>query len=220
MRIPCRGALRLILFVLLLISSTCGFAQQTLGGLTGTVVDASGAVLVGAKVQLTGDGNGISLTTTTQRNGVYQFQNLPVGKYTLVFTEQGFDAERVPNVPVQENRTATINGKLKVGSASTTIVVNETPLLNETDATNGYVLDAQEIQETPLATGSFTQLALLAPGVSAEMLGGIGTNAGLGNQPIWANGQRDTSNGFNVDGVDVTNLFNACAVQILDRSGF
>jgi hypothetical protein len=208
MRIPCRGALRLILLVVLLISSTCAFAQQTLGGLTGTIVDGSGAVLVGAKVQLTGDSNGISLTTTTQRNGVYQFQNLPVGTYTLVFTEPGFDAVRVPSVPVHENRTATINGKLKVGSATTTIVVNETPLLDQTDATNGYVLDAKEIEETPLATGSFTQLALLAPGVSAEMLGGIGTNAGLGNQPIWANGQRDTSNGFNVDGVDVTNLFN------------
>ena len=75
MRIPCSGALRLILLVVLLISSTCAFAQQTLGGLTGTIVDGSGAVLVGAKVQLTGDGNGISLTTTTQRNGVYQFQN-------------------------------------------------------------------------------------------------------------------------------------------------
>lgn len=44
--------------------------------------------------------------------------------------------------------------------------------------------------------------------MSAELLGGIGTNAGLGNAPIWANGHRDTSNGFNVDGVDVTNLFN------------
>jgi hypothetical protein len=208
MRIPCRGALRPILSVVLLVSSACAIAQQTLGGLTGAVVDASGAVLVGAKVQLTGDGNGISLTTTTQRNGVYQFQNLPVGTYTLVFTEPGFDAVRVPSVPVQENRTATINGKLKVGSANTTIVVNETPLLNETDATNGYVLDSAQIQETPLATGSFTRLALLTPGVSAELLGGIGTNAGLGNAPIWANGQRDTSNGFNVDGVDVTNLFN------------
>jgi hypothetical protein len=208
MRIQCRGALRLFLFLILLVSSTCAIAQQTLGGLTGTVTDVSSGVLVGAKVQLTGDSNGISLATTSQRNGVYQFQNLPVGIYTLVFTQSGFETERVPAVPVQENRTGTINAKLKVGSATTTIVVNETPLLNQTDATNGYVLDSEQIQETPLATGSFTHLALLAPGVSGELLGGIGTNAGLGNAPIWANGQRDTSNGFNVDGVDVTNLFN------------
>jgi hypothetical protein len=208
MRILRYGALRLLFSLLLLASSTFALAQQTLGGLTGTVSDSTGAVLVGAKVHLTGDNNGIALTTTSQHNGVYQFQNLPVGTYTLVFTQTGFDAERVPAVPVQENRTGTINASLKVGAATTTIEVHEAPLLNETDATNGYVLDAQQIQETPLATGSFTQLALLAPGVSAEMLAGIGTNAGLGNAPIWANGQRDTSNGFNVDGVDVTNLFN------------
>ena len=90
MRISCRGALRLILLAVLVISSPCAFAQRTLSGLTGTVTDASGAVLMGAKVQLTGDSNGISLTTTSQRNGVYQFQNLPVGAYTLVFTRDGF----------------------------------------------------------------------------------------------------------------------------------
>ena len=49
---------------------------------------------------------------------------------------------------------------------------------------------------------------MLAPGVSAQLLSGIGTNEGLGNQSIWANGQRDTSNSFQVNGVDVTNLFN------------
>jgi hypothetical protein len=202
------GALRLLLSLLLLASCKFALAQQTLGGLTGTVTDSSGAILSGARVELTGDDNGVDLKTTSQHNGVYQFQNLPVGIYTLVFTQAGFDAERVPAIPVQENRTATINASLKIGTANTVIEVHQTPLLNETDATNGYVLDTQQIQQTPLATGSFTQLALLAPGVSAEMLGGIGSNAGLGNQPIWANGQRDTSNGFNVDGVDVTNLFN------------
>jgi hypothetical protein len=208
MRFQCRGALRLLLCFILSTYSACMFAQQTLGGLTGTVTDSSGAILVGAKVQLTGDNNGIVLATTSQHNGTYQFQNLPVGTYTLVFTHDGFDAERVPAVLVQEQRTGTINSKLKIGSATTTIVVNETPLLNKVDATNGYVLDSEEIQETPLATDSFTRLALLAPGVSGELLAGIGTNAGLGNAPIWANGQRDTSNGFNVNGVDVTNLFN------------
>ena len=61
---------------------------------------------------------------------------------------------------------------------------------------------------TPLATGSFTQVAVLSPGVNAELLSNLDSNSGLGNQPIWANGQRDTSNTFQVDGVDSTNLFN------------
>ena len=49
---------------------------------------------------------------------------------------------------------------------------------------------------------------MLSPGTSAELLANLDSNAGLGNQPIWANGQRDTSNTFQVDGVDVTNIFN------------
>jgi hypothetical protein len=200
--------LRVAVPVLALGLAAPSFAQQTLGNINGTVTDISGAVVAGAKVQITGENNGITLTTVSGKNGRYQFQNLPVGLYTLLFTETGFEVERVPSVPVQEDRTGTINAALRPGSEGTTIDVTEHPLLNETDATNGYVLDAQTIQETPLATGSFTRLATLAPGVSGELIAGIGTATGLGNQPIWANGQRDTSNGLNVDGVDVTNLFN------------
>ena len=160
------------------------------------------------QVQLSGNGNGVNLSTVTKSSGEYQFQNLPVGSYSVVFTRSGFDQVRVPTVLIQENRTATFNAALKLGNVETTVDVQSVSLLDQTSAVNGYVMDSRQIQETPLATGSFTRLATLAPGVSGELLSGIGTNAGLGNQPIWSNGQRDTSNGFNVNGVDVTNLFN------------
>src|SRR6202034_819775 len=83
-----------------------------------------------------------------------------------------------------------------------------TPLINSVDTTNGYVLDKVQMESVPLPTGSFTGLAILSPGVSAELPSGTGANAGLGNQPIWANGQRDTSNTFLLNGVDASNLFN------------
>jgi hypothetical protein len=82
------------------------------------------------------------------------------------------------------------------------------PLMNAVDTTNGYILDEQQIQSIPLPTGSFTGLAILSPGVSAELPAGTGVNSGLGNQPIWANGQRDTSNTFLLNGIDASNLFN------------
>jgi hypothetical protein len=66
----------------------------------------------------------------------------------------------------------------------------------------------------PLATGSFTQLAVLTPGVSADLLSDTGTNTGLGNQNIWANGQRLSSNTFTFDGVIANNLFNGARVRI------
>ena len=200
--------LRMTVPAIALCLSSGAYAQQTLGNLEGTVTDSSGALVAGAQVQLSGDQNGIKLKTTSKKNGVYQFQNLPIGAYTLTFSEAGFETSRVPAVAVQENRTGTINIALKTGSAAETVDVNEQPILNETDATNGYVLEAQQLQELPLATGSFTQAAILAPGVNSELLSGIGSNQGLGNSPIWANGQRDTSNSFQVNGVDVTNLFN------------
>ena len=103
---------------------------------------------------------------------------------------------------VQANRTATVNAELKVGNVSESITVEETPLLNAVDTTNGYVMDKLQIDAVPLPTGSFTGLALLSPGVNAELSGGTGANAGLGNAPVWANGQRDTSNTFLLNGVD------------------
>lgn len=157
---------------------------------------------------LTGDTTGLTLKAARKKDGSYAFINIPIGSYTLTFSHDGFEISKVPSIPVQENRTGTINIVLKVGSINTTVEVVEQPLLNTVDTTNGYVLDSQQIQETPLPTGSFTRLAVLTPGVSSELQHGIGTNAGLGNAPIWANGQRDTSNMFQVNGVDVTNLFN------------
>ena len=59
-----------------------------------------------------------------------------------------------------------------------------------------------------MPTGSFTGVAILTPGVNAELPGGTGVNSGLGNAPIWANGERDTSNSFLLNGVDASNLFN------------
>ncbi|MGO9271563.1 MAG: carboxypeptidase regulatory-like domain-containing protein [Terriglobia bacterium] len=182
--------------------------QQTLGGITGTVTDSSGAVVPNATVTLVGDETQLTRTQTTNGQGSYEFVNLPIGSYTLTFSHGGFETQNVPSITVQANRTATVNASLKVGQASTTITVVETPLMNAVDTTNGYILEKAQIQTIPLPTGSFTGLAILSPGVSAELPGGTGVNAGLGNQPIWANGQRDTSNSFLLNGVDASNLFN------------
>ena len=184
------------------------FAQQTLGALNGTVVDPTGAAVPGAAVTATDAAINVTHTTTTQANGFYQIFNLPIGTYTVKVARDGFETTATKGIGVQEAHAATVNVTLTVGKASESIEVTANPLLNATDATNGYTLDATQIELAPLATGSFTQLAVLTPGVNAELLSGVGTNAGLGNQPIWANGQRDTSNTFQVNGVDVTNLFN------------
>ena len=183
-------------------------AQQTLGGITGTVTDTTGAVLGDATVTAVSDQTTLTRTQTTSTDGAYSFVNLPIGNYTLTFTHAGFESQKTPSILVQANRTATVNVALKVGEVSTTVTVEETPLINAVDTTNGYVLDESQIESIPLPTGSFTGIAILSPGVNAELSGGTGSNSGLGNAPIWANGQRDTSNTFLLNGVDAKNLFN------------
>src|SRR5271170_2189673 len=202
-----------LLSVLLLIcvtNLTAGVAraQQTLGTINGTVIDTSSAAVPGAQVSVTAEATGLTRSTKTQKSGYFEILNLPVGRYTVTITHEGFQTTKLPAIDVQEARAATINTALKIGQVSESVTVTANPLLNATDATNGYTMDASQIAGTPLATGSFTQLAVLSPGVNAELLSGLDSNAGLGNQPIWANGQRDTSNTFQVNGVDVSNIFN------------
>jgi hypothetical protein len=183
-------------------------AQQTLGGITGEVTDSSGGRIPNAQVTAVGEQTSLTRTAKTNDSGVYAFVNLPIGTYTLSYTAPGFEVQKTPHIAVQADRTATVNAQLKVGAVTDTEIVQATPLLNAVDTTNGYVMDTQQIDQAPLPTGSFTGLAIQSTGVSAELPGGTGVNSGLGNAPIWANGQRDTSNTFLLNGVDASNLFN------------
>jgi len=188
--------------------TTSAVAQRTLGGITGTVTDKTSSVLPETAVTIVGDETKLTRTLKTNANGSYDFVNLPIGTYTLTFTHDGFQTQRVPSIMVQADRTATVNAVLPVGQVGTVVDVQADPMMNAVDTTNGYILEKNQIDEIPLPTGSFTGLAILSPGVNAELPSGTGANAGLGNQPIWANGQRDTSNTFLLNGVDASNLFN------------
>jgi hypothetical protein len=191
-------------------------AQQTLGGITGEVTDASGGVLPDVTVTVTEEQTSLTRSTKTNGSGSYSFVNLPIGVYTLTYSAGGYQAQKTPHITVQADRTATVNASLKVGQASTTVEVEAAPLMNAVDTTNGYVMETQQIDAVPLPTGSFTGLAVLSPGVNAELPGGTGANSGMGNAPIWANGQRDTSNAFLVNGVDASNLFNGKSTSQVD----
>jgi len=202
----------------LVFATTCAEAQQTLGGITGTVVDPSGSSVPGVDVKAVSDDTKLVRTAKSNAEGTYALVNLPIGKYTLTFTLQGFSTEKIPGIVVQADRTVSLPAKLSVGSVADSVEVDVNPLLNATDTTNGYVLDKAQIESIPLPTGSFTGVAILSPGVNAELSPGTGANAGLGNLPIWANGQRDTSNSFSLNGVDASNLFNGKSTSSVDSA--
>ncbi len=212
--------LLLYVFVPSLVGVTGLTAQELLGGITGAVTDSSGAAVPGAAVTIKNIQTNLEVKVTTQGSGSYLAPNLPIGQYIVTFSREGFKTESHTAIQVEGNRTTTVNGRLEVGTVATTVEVTETPMLNQVDTTTGYVLGAEAIENTPLATGSFTQLAILSPGVSADFLTGSGTNAGLGNQAIWANGQRDTSNSFSINGVGNNNLFNGKSTSNVASSRF
>jgi hypothetical protein len=200
--------------------SQLALAQQTLGAMNGTVTDTSGAVVQGVSVKTHSLATNLEVSATSNADGSFNIADLPIGTYSVTFTKDGFQTAVYPQIIVQGSRTSTVNAKLKPGAVSSTVTVEATPLLNETDTTNGYTMGAQQIESVPLGTGSFTQLAIQAPGVNADFLSGSGSNEGLGNQGIVANGQRDTSNLFTFNGVNANNLFNGNSTSNISDSRF
>ena len=183
-------------------------AQQTLGSVNGNVTDSSGGVLQNVSVKIRNTGTNLVITAETKADGSFQVFDLQIGNYEVTFSLARFKTEVHSAIEVLGGRATTVNGRLQPGEVTTQVTVAATPLLNETDVSNGYTIGSELAQEIPLGTGSFTQLAILAPGVSADFLSGSGSNEGLGNQGIWANGQRDTSNSFTFNSVNANNLFN------------
>jgi hypothetical protein len=210
----------LVLLVFVLAFSSPSSAQETQGAITGTVTDPSGAAVPDATVKALNTATNLGVVAHTKSNGSYLVPELPAGTYKLTITKEGFKTETHTEVLVNGNRTTTVDATLAVGAVSSVVEVNAVPLMNQVDTTNGYVVDSQTIEETPLGTGSFTQLAILSPGVHADFLGGSGSNSGLGNQAIFANGNRDTSNSFSLNGISTNNLFNGNSTSQVGENRF
>ncbi len=195
-------------------------AQQTLGAITGTVADPSGAVVSDATVKAVNLATNLQVAAQTKTNGSFVIPDLPAGTYRVTVTKDGFKTETHTRILVFGNRTTTVDTSLVVGSIGATVEVTAVPLMNQVDTTIGYVVDTGTIDTTPLGTGSFTQLAILSPGVHADFLGGGGANTGLGNQAIFANGNRDTSNSFSLNGISTNNLFNGNSTSQVGENRF
>jgi hypothetical protein len=204
-------SLAVVLFCLVfpsLLTNSIAWAQQTLGVIDGNITDDSGAAIGNATVVILNNSTAFTRSIQSSPAGSFAFQDLPIGTYLVTVTHDGFEKAQYPTIRVQAGHTTSLQVKLKVGKLTESIIVSGSPLLNSVDTTNGYTLDNAQVQQVPLATGSFTQLAVLAPGANAQFINGTGTNEGMGNQAMWVNGQRATDNTFTVNGINVSNLFN------------
>jgi len=189
-------------------------AQVDTGSITGTVTDQSGAVVTGAKITLTNEGTGASLTTTTGADGVYKFSPVRVGSYKLESTAQGFQTMTQPGVKVDIGSNVGLNFSLKPGSETQTVEVTAaTPVLQTQDASVGQVVDQRAINDLPLNGRNFTFLAQLVQGVNSPQSDTRG-NAATG--AFAANGFRPAQNNYMLDGIDN----NSDTVDFLNGTNF
>jgi hypothetical protein len=174
------------------------FGQAAAGNITGTVLDASGAAVPKAKVDLQNIATGIVSSTATDASGVYRLSNLLVGTYNLTVNAAGFSNRSVKDIVIDLNKTTTANVTLEVGSVSTALEVTDSAALLDTttaQVANNYNSRVAADLPTASVTGGVLNLSLLGAGVSSGGGLGVGTGPSVG-------GQRPRNNSFNVEGVD------------------
>jgi hypothetical protein len=189
-------------------------AQTITGAVRGIVTDPSGAVVKDASVVVKNIATGVSSTTVSDRNGLYNFPFLPIGAYTIRATAPGFDTASVGPFRLEIDQIASVNVKLVVGQASTTVKVNSelSPILNTENATLGVTLSAGTIANIPLNGPNFSALTQFLPGsVSPEPTGFTGSNSierntSSSNVPSF-NGNRQQTNNYLLDGADINESF-------------
>ncbi len=189
-------------------------AQVDTGSITGIVSDPSGALVSGAKVTLTNEGTGTSLSTATGADGVYNFSPVRIGSYRLEASAPSFKTEVQAHVTVDVSARVLINFKLQPGAVSETIEVNTTiPVLQAEDASVGQVVDQRNVNNLPLNGRNFTFLAQLAAGVNTPE---SDTRGNAASGAFTANGNRPAQNNYMLDGIDN----NSDTVDFLNGTNF
>jgi len=115
-------------------------AQQATALLTGTVKDATGAVVVGAKVTLKNPNTNVAQKQTTGKDGEYLFNLVPIGTYELTVEQSGFDKYIRRGITLEINQNARLDVTLQIGTTSQVIeVTGDLAQVDTVSATLGKV---------------------------------------------------------------------------------
>jgi hypothetical protein len=177
------------------------------GAISGTITDPSGAVLDGAKVTVTSNTTGATVTAGTSHTGNYLFPLLPPGSYRVEASKPGFKLTSYPNITVNVTETQSLNIKMVVGGVNETVQVSTEaePLQLETSAL-GHVVGGDEVRSLPLVTRNYTQILGLSPGVSAEVFNAGEIGRGGIDANIVVSGAHASDNNFQMNGVEINDL--------------
>jgi hypothetical protein len=178
------------------------FAQTFQGSFTGTVTDATGAVIPGATVTAREQGKGLTRTSITLEDGAYGIALLPPGSYLLTVEKAGFEKTVRGPISLSVNQHLDVDVQLNVGSSTTTVEVRaDAPALDTEGASLGTTIGQTEIQQIPLNGRHFLELTMLVPGI---VPGTPGSRISDRGGAINVNGMRDSMNSYWLDGLDDT----------------
>ncbi len=196
------------------------------GSITGTIKDPSGAVVPDAAITVINTALKSDYKAITNGEGFYSFPTLPVGHYDLTIEATGFRTQMKTNISVDTDAALRVDAVLALSQRSDLVIVEAaasaaTEAQVDTAATHlGELVTASQMTALPLNGRSYTDLLPIQPGVTpvstllpnsvimAGVTGGLSPSGDLNPGDLSIDGQRESSNGFFVDGIDVQEHMN------------
>ncbi len=219
--------MRVIVFAVSALLLSGAARAQYRASIQGVVTDPQGAVVSGATVTLKNFETNQTQTTTTNENGIYNFNALPPSQYSITVEKQGFMKKVLDQVGVIAEQANAVNIQLQVGQVNQSVTVSgdSTPLIDTETSNLSGTVNAKEFQALPSIGRDPFQLLQLAPGAFGDgaqaagggtnnlpstTIGGTGATDGVfkienGGQ-ISANGARTGENNYTIDGVGTTSV--------------
>ena len=218
---PC--FVRAMIFGFLLVVMGGAAHAQFRAAIQGTVKDSSGGVVSEATVTLTSKETTQKQEVTTSEDGFYRISGLAPGSYSITAEKAGFKKQVFDDITINAEGVQGTDFTLEAGQISETVTVtaDDTATIQTEDANIGKAITTREILRLPQPGRDPYELARLAPGVfGTGARGANGNSVGLPNtsgpggsnnsifatenvQPISANGQRVSSNNYQIDGTSV-----------------
>jgi hypothetical protein len=212
--------LMLALFLLTTGLGLNAIGQTSRGTVSGTVSDSTGAVIVGARVELKNNGTGVNRTTQTNGAGIYRFDAVDLGSYSLKIDMNGFKQFAITDLGIEANRTATLDATLEVGVGEMTVEVSASTdeLLIRDAPIRGGNISSKSVVSLPVPGLEPISLARTMPGV-IQATGTDNFGNGGDNTQFSVNGQRPRGNNYLLDGTennDISVSGNAQGFNITD----
>lgn len=163
-----------VILLLISLSATAAWAQTERGGIRGTVVDVTKAVIPGVTVTATHVETGVFRSTETTGEGLYNLAALPGGTYRVEVIHPGMRTEVRENVRVTAANVTSLGFTLEIGNAQESVVVTAETLLQADTSTTGASLDTTAYADLPLTSGGSrrpNRFMLLVPGHSGNPTG-------------------------------------------------